>query len=786
MITSCPTFDAWPWCDPSVPLEARVDGLLAAIEDEELPPLLSSDLFGGAAGVARLNVSGYSWISEADHGVLKVNCTPMPTAYPQAISLAATFNESLWAAVGQVSAAEARVLYGLPDTQYGGRLLNGLLLHINVNLFRDPRWGRGQETPGEDPYLSSRYARRWVEGVQAAPKTTSVVAGAACKHLAAYSLEGAAPHSRHSFDALVTAQDLEDSFYPAFRSCAASDAMGLMCAYNALNGTPACADGSLLGLARGAWNFSGVVVTDCDAMLDVYSEHHFVANRSEAVRASLAAGTDVDCGTTLRDFAVLAEVAPLLRTAARRTLRVRFRLGEFDPPQPPQAASLAARHAVRCNTFPVAHAHLAFEAALQSITLLKNSVSAAAPPPLAPKPARPPLTPKAWPPLLPLPKGLRLAVLGPLANATGALLGDYSSRPACNSSITTSCVPVPSVLQALRESGHADVVTVPAASHVGLCDVNGSIGRIEVPRGVDAVVVVAGLMGDFASHLDPETRPPTAECQSGCLEAEGCDRPSLAWPAAQRALLEQVASWGLPTVLIVVSGGPLLLEEFASHPAVRAIVWAGYPGQQGARALASLLFGAASFTGRLPQTFYTANYTPALPMPSMALRPSADGSRPGRTHRFVDPSYVVYPFGFGLTYEVWGFSWAPPSSVVPAPSCDASVALALAPPATRASLTVLLFLVPPASAGNTAPRRELRRFARQIVDVESLQSRTARVGFTLHPDDFRLANERGAWAIVPGTWTVEISEPAELRKTLVVDESGACVPNYFAAETPEF
>jgi hypothetical protein len=191
---ACASSTAWPWCNSSLPLDARVALLLDEIRDDELPGLLSNDLFGGAQAVPRLNISKYSWISEADHGLLKVGYVePMPTSFPQVIGLAASFNTSLWSSVGHVTALEARALWNMTKDGGDDRVQSGLLLHININNFRDPRWGRGQETPGECPFLSARYAEQWTDGVQqpldaarsARHSPSPLLAGAACKHFAA-------------------------------------------------------------------------------------------------------------------------------------------------------------------------------------------------------------------------------------------------------------------------------------------------------------------------------------------------------------------------------------------------------------------------------------------------------------------------------------------------------------------------------------------------------------------------------------------------------------------------
>jgi len=293
--------------------------------------------------------------------------------------------------------------------------------------------------------------------------------------------------------------------------------------------------------------------------------------------------------------------------------------------------------------------------------------------------------------------------------------------------------------------------------------------------------------------LDPEKRATSAECLGGCLEAEGCDRPGTAWPAGQRWLIEQAASWGLPVVLVVVSGGSLDLADIAADVRVPAVLWAAYPGQAGAEALSAILFGAASPSGRLPITLVASDYTARLPMASMAMRPSADGTRPGRTHRFLAPTEAVFPFGHGLSFDQWTLQWADvaptphtarsgdgrkvvEASEPPPPStCDASLTITLGAPATRGAFTVLVFLRPPAAAGPRAPQHELRRFTRVAVEAsEDGSNRTAFVPLTLRASDFALADAGGSWRLVAGNWTLEVSEPVALRRRATVGSDGSC------------
>lgn len=717
----CNSSSTEPWCNASLPLQHRVDMLLAALRDDELPPLLSNNLFGGIPAVERLRLPSYTWINEADHGLLKVNITPLPTSFPQIGLVAATFNTSLFRAIGVATAREAFALH-VQGQQ------SGLLLHNNINIFRDPRWGRGQETPGEDPFLTSIYAQEWVTGIQQL-HDGRMLAAAACKHLAAYSFEGVVPHSRHSFNALVSKQDMVDTYLPAFEACVKAGAKGLMCSYNALNGTPACANKALLtDTMRDSLGFDGVIVTDCDAVSDLapnsaYDSHEFVKTKANAAFAAMHAGVDLDCGDTFRNNAFLLTSA-MLRIAARRSLNIRFELGEFD------FKSKSRSQEVNWED----HKTLAHESVVQGIVLLKNRQE-----------------------VLPLRRGIRLAVYGPMANASDELLGDYSSSP----------VHVVRILEGLKN--HAKEIV----SQTAVADICAEEMTLVSRPDADAVVLLVGLMGEDRKLSNPDIRGNLTECRSSCLEAEGCDRRTLGLPRGQVELIRHSASWGLPLVLVVVSGGPVDLEEFSEDSRVHSILWTGYPGQQAGTGISSVLFGDSGPSGRLPITFYKSSYTSAVPVESMGMRPNLASGWPGRTYRFVEDRFVIYQFGFGLSYDSWTLSWLPhvPSST----RCDLHMEVTLADPVKRtagAGFVVLLFLKPPTSASKSAPVKQLRGFER--IHLKPGQRRST-LRFRLQRNDFDLVNIQGEKYFMPGRWTVEINAPAQLSRVLDVS-ADACQP----------
>ncbi|CAE7191884.1 BXL4 [Symbiodinium natans] len=728
LISGCGDFG---WCDVKKPLEERLDLLVKEMTPEEKILQLSNDLFGGVPPIERLGLESYNYIREAAHGVLVRDGKPEATSFPQVVSMAASFNRSLFRAVGMAVGREARFMQeiGLTWGRYKGHY-GGLVLQFNVNLFRDPRWGRGQETPGECPKLTAAFAEEYVKGIQHPADGGWPQAAASCKHYAAYSFEGGPTKinrsasirnvvpgqsnvSRHNENAHVTARDFAESYAKPWEACAKAQAMGVMCAYNQVNGVPSCGDKGLLRkLLRDTWGFQGVVVTDCDSISDMYALQKYKSTPAATIEAALDAGTDVSCSPGF--FKRYAEpggaMDALLTSAVKDALRVRFRLGEFDP---------KPRWNPTWSEVSAGHKEMALEAALQSAVLLKNDGR------------------------LPLQKGLRLALLGPLRNATKGLLGNYEAWP----------VQVTSPLEGLKKVAE---VVIPG-EEMGLC---GASPKIEKPD-VDAVVVVGGLTGDDDEVQDPDMRPVDSPlCIEGCLEGEGCDRPHLRLAKGQQSLLETATSWGLPVVLVLISGGPLDLAQMKEMPNLAGILWMGYPGQEGGTALARLLVGERSPSGRLPQTFYRDQYLEHLPMNDYRFPAQPSTKYPGRGYRFVEDQWVVYPFGFGLSYDSFKYTWEDISQ------CQLKLRLdRRAFRDTPGALSVLFFLRPP----KDVLRKNLVGFER----VDFVENQSAVVSLTLTLKDFEVYDDAsGAQKVLEGEWVLEVNSPAELTHTLRVTSNG--------------
>lgn len=386
-----------PYLDPDLPVDQRVNDLVSRMTLEEK----ISQMQDAAPAIPRLGIPAYNWWNEALHGVAR---SGNATVFPQAIGLAATWDTDLVRSVADVISTEARAKYN-DAIQHGntGRYYGLTFWSPNINIFRDPRWGRGQETYGEDPYLTSRMGVAFVKGLQGDdPHYLKTIATP--KHFAVHS----GPEVlRHRFDVPVSAHDFADTYAPAFRATVMEGkANSIMCAYNSVRGEPACASRFLFDTLRKKWGFRGYVVSDCGAIGDLYQGHEFVLTLEQAAAMSVEAGTDLSCGREFTSLTYAVENRLLspgdIDMAMRRLLYARFRLGMFDPPERVPWSKLTLAD----NDTP-AHRQLALEAARESIVLLKNEHN-----------------------VLPLKSSVRsIAVVGPNADSAGVLVGNYNGTP---------------------------------------------------------------------------------------------------------------------------------------------------------------------------------------------------------------------------------------------------------------------------------------------------------------------------------------------------------------------
>ncbi|KAK8970685.1 Beta-D-xylosidase 4 [Platanthera guangdongensis] len=588
------------FCDRDLDIDSRVKDLVGRLT---LPEKIG--FLGDKAGaVQRLGIPGYEWWSEALHGVSYVgpgtkfsSLVPGATSFPQVILTAASFNTTLFTAIGKAVSTEARAMYNVG--------LAGLTFWSpNVNIFRDPRWGRGQETPGEDPLLSSKYGSSYVRGLQDADEPNKLKVGACCKHYTAYDVDNWKGVQRYTFNAIVTKQDLDDTFNPPFKSCVVDgNVASVMCSYNKVNGKPTCADSDLLvGTIRGDWKLNGYISSDCDSVDVLYSSQHYTKTPEEAAAITIKSGLDLNCGTFLTQHSQAAIQAGILTEAdvdraISNNFATQMRLGFYDgnPSKLPFGGLGPSDVCTKENQ------ELAREAARQGIVLLKNS--------------------KGSLPLNPSTIG-SLAVIGPNINVTKTMIGNYEGTP-CK--YTTP-------LQGLMETAsNSKVLAVPGCSNVA-CSANGFQLDPAKQAAAQADVTILIVGADQS------------------IERESFDRTDLNLPGQQTALVQEVtkAAKGL-VILVIMSGGPFDISFAKNNDKISSILWVGYPGEAGGAAIADVIYGKFNPGGRLPVTWYPQSFADKVPMTDMRMRPDPSTGYPGRTYRFYSGD-VVYAFGDGLSY----------------------------------------------------------------------------------------------------------------------------------------
>ena len=570
--------------------EERAVHLVDQMTVEEMASQLRYD----APAIERLHIPAYNWWSEGLHGVARAGTA---TVFPQAIGLAATFDPVLIEKIGDTIATEARAKYNAASAHGDRDIYKGLTIWSpNVNIFRDPRWGRGHETYGEDPYLTSRLGESFVKGLQG---DGSYLKTAACaKHFAVHS---GPEKERHHFDAKATRKDMWETYLPAFQACVEAGVESVMGAYNRTNGEPCCANTYLMEeVLRGKWYFEGHYVSDCWAIKDFHENHKVTRNAEESAYLALEKGCDLNCGCTYREIMPAYKKGDLplslIRRAAIRLFTTRFLLGMFDKTEYDEIPY----ETIACKE----HLALAKKAAEESIVLLKNDG------------------------ILPLKKkkGMTIGVIGPNADSREALIGNYHGTPPRYITVLEG------IQDYLGEDGrvlYAQGCHLYKDREEALAQPDDRISEaVSCAEHADVVVLCLGL----DETLEGE------EGDTGNSYASG-DKLDLLLPPPQQRLLEAVAKTKKPFIVCLLAGSAMDLN-FADQEAA-AILQAFYPGAEGGREVARLLFGEYSPSGKLPVTIYR----DLTEMPAFT-----DYTMRGRTYRYLTKK-PLYPFGYGLTYS---------------------------------------------------------------------------------------------------------------------------------------
>lgn len=650
-----------------------------------------------AAAIPRLGIKAYNWWNEGLHGVARAG---VATVFPQAIGLAATFDEELIHEVADVISTEARAKFHMQQKYGDTDIYKGLTFWApNVNIFRDPRWGRGHETFGEDPYLTSRLGIRFIEGLQGDDDSHMKVAACA-KHFAVHS----GPEDvRHSFDAEVSKKDMFETYLPAFEACVKEgNVEAVMGAYNRTNGEPCCGSKTLLeDILRKSWGFEGHVTSDCWAIKDFHEHHGVTSSALESVAMAMENGCDLNCGSI---FLYLVEAVKKgmvseerLNEAVENLMVARLKLGLFDDPKDVVYSGITYD-----DNDTKQHRELNFKASRKSFVLLKNEND-----------------------LLPLDKKKikTIGIIGPNSNNRRALVGNYEGTASRYITVT----------EGIQDYVGDDVrVLVSEGCHLckekvsGLGQVNDRISEV---RGVcEASDVIIACMG-LDSGLEGEEGDEGNEFASG-------DKPNLNLPGLQEDVLKELEKSGKPVVLVLLSGSALAVTWADEH--IPAILQGWYPGAEGGKALASVLFGENSPEGKLPVTFYRS--TEELPA-------FTDYSMKDRTYRYMKQD-ALYPFGYGLSYTDFSCSKVSLSNHEILKGNTITVQAVLKNEGKRKGAQTLQVYVK--SEIEDAPNAQLKAF--QKVELEPGEEKELKV--VLDERSFALRDNNGDLVLEPGTYYV--------------------------------
>ncbi len=573
------------YLDETLSIQERAEALADAMTTDEQASQLRYDAFA----VKRLGIPAYNWWNEGLHGLAR---SGVATMFPQAIGLAAMFSPELVKRAGDIVAEEARAKYNAYQKHGDRDIYKGLTIWSpNINIFRDPRWGRGHETYGEDPFLTAENGKAYVKGLQGDGK---VLKTAACaKHLAAHSGPEAI---RHGFNSEVSPKDMEETYLPAFEELVKNARVeGVMGAYNCVNGEPACASGFLMGKLRD-WGFDGYFVSDCWAINDFHAHHGITSNAVESAALALTAGCDVNCGCTYVNVLAALEKGLVtkdhIRNACVHLMRTRIRLGMLDAKTEFDDIPYSV---VSCRE----HKDVSLECAERSMVLLRNNG------------------------ILPLDENKikTLAVIGPNSMSRAALEGNYCGT--ADRYVT--------FLEGIQDRFNGRVIFAEGC-HLykdrssTLAMAGDRYAEAEAAaESSDAVILCVGL----DATIEGEEGDVGNEFSSG-------DKNDLRLPESQRILADKIMKLGKPVVIVCAAGSAINVE---CEPDALLHVW--YPGSEGGAALAEILFGDVSPSGKLPVTFYE----------SAELLPEfTDYSMKNRTYRYAKNN-VLFPFGFGLTYS---------------------------------------------------------------------------------------------------------------------------------------
>lgn len=675
--------------DHKLPVEERVEDLVNRLTLEEKAMQMLHD----SPEIERLGIPAYNWWNEALHGVGRAG---VATVFPQAIGMGATFDEDLIFRVATAISDEARGNHNTAVANGYRKQYSGLTFWTpNINIFRDPRWGRGQETYGEDPYLTSKLGVAFVKGLQG-DHDKYLKTAAAAKH---YAVHSGPEKLRHEFNAEASQKDLWETYLPAFKALVDADVESIMCAYNSTNGEPCCANEYLLTeVLREKWNFKGHVVSDCWALIDFYDGHNVVETPEEAAALGIKSGVNLNCGSTYPALVEAVKQGLVTEEEIDEQLAVllqtKFKLGLFDPVEDNPYTKLSAE-----NINTEEHRQLARETAQKSIVMLKNNGA------------------------LPLKNNLgKYFITGPNATSIEILLGNYHG---VNPDLVTILEGVAGAIEPQSQLQYRQGILLdrPNANPQDWASPNA--------ENSDATIAVLGISGVLEGE----------EGESIASETFG-DRLDYNLPENQIEYLRGLnAAAGDNSVIAVITGGsPMNLEEV--HELADAVILVWYPGEEGGNAVADIIFGDVSPSGRLPITF---------PKSLDDLPPYEDYSMKGRTYKYMDVE-PMYPFGYGLSYSDFNYGEVElsESNIRKGNSLNSKVTVTNS--GDHKAEEVVQLYISDVENSVEAPQYELKGIEK--IELEPGASRE--VIFEITPEMMEIVNNEGEKILEPGDFKIYI------------------------------
>ncbi|MEM9329469.1 MAG: glycoside hydrolase family 3 N-terminal domain-containing protein [Bacteroidota bacterium] len=692
--------------DPSKSIEQRVEDLINRLTLEEKV----GQLMYNAPAIDRLGIPEYNWWNECLHGVARAG---RATVFPQAIGMAATWDTDLMQRIGEAISTEARAKYNAFSAVGNRERYQGLTFWTpNVNIFRDPRWGRGQETYGEDPYLTSRIGVSFVKGLQGDHPTYLKAAGMA-KH---YAVHNGPEALRHEFDAVVSPKDLWETYLPAFEALVTeANVEGVMGAYNRTNGEPCCAHPYLIDeVLRKKWGFEGYFVSDCWAIVDFYDGHNIVETAEQAAAMALNAGCNLNCGSTFPQLIEAVDQGLTTEDEIDKNLKellpTRFKLGLFDPVGTGPFDDIGPdmiRHPD--------HVALSREAATQSMVLLKNEND-----------------------LLPLSKNIpSVYVVGPTAAHMQGLLANYYG---VSEELVTFLEGITAKVSAGTSIQYSQGALLDEPNRNPIDWYSGTAGETEV------TIAFLGL----SQLIEGEEGESIASRHKG-------DREDIALPENQIEFLRKIRENAERLVVVVTGGSAIAMPEV--YEMADALLFAWYPGEQGGHAAADLLFGDAVPSGRLPVTFVKS--VDDLP-------PYEDYALKDRTYRYMTKA-PLFPFGFGLSYASFAYSDLQIATDRIKRGESITVSVQVANTGSVAAEEVAQLYTTQSLPGLELPRYALKSFRK--VSLQPGESTT--ISFELSSEDLQIVTNEGERRMEKGEVTITIGgcSPSEAN-----DRLGAASP----------